>query len=556
MVQVAGQLGGGLVAVIVSGLVAHRLASRRDTPAAQPLFRLALTLTISAGVFTVLVSPVAGSIAEALAIDFPPAQLWVLLSFDTAGVVAVLWFAFALRYTGRGRLLSRGVVGGVTVLPAAMLALSGLLLAGTTPGNVGPDAIQRILGLLTYTLDALLLVGAVLVVRPSFGERSLPVGQGLSLAGVALFVFAGPVLGQLFFDVPSTFPALLIGSMSCMAVCLVRYEPLQALPIARAVEREEVLDAFSRAVVVVDDENRVRDLNAAAAETFDIDRESTLQRPLGDAIPAFTGGRGVDSRIETASGRILSVETTPVTDSRGSTAGRVLILRDVTARESRERRLQVLTGVLAETARDRMTDVAATAAPLADGEDPSRRTADVAEDIRRRTTGLLRLIGRVRTVERALGDGVDGGPAAPESFVRDAIEEIRGQSETTVNAETRVDVPAVAVAPPVARAACGALIEHAALRADRRVDVGVATRDGAVRLTVEDDGPAPPSTVDDVDPAGPGAVALPVRLTAVVAAAAGGSVSIETTEQNRRRVAVLLPAADVDESQAGAEVSA
>jgi PAS domain-containing protein len=555
MLQVIGQLGGGLAAIVAAGLIWGRLARQQDTPAARPLFALTLTLIVSAGVFTVLVSPVGETIGEILGLDFPPARLWVLLSFNTTGVVAVLWFVFALRYTGRGRLLSWGVVGCMAALPVGMLALSGLLLTGVIPGNLGANTLERILGILTYTTDALLLVGAVLVVQPSFGERSLPMGQGLSLAGVALFVFAGPVLGQLFFDLPSVFPALLVGSMSCMGICLVRYEPFQALPVARAIERDEIIESFSQAVIVVDNQNQVRDLNAAAAETFGVDRTSTLRRRLGDIIPAFADAGGTDRHIETASGEVLSVETTPVTDSRGSTVGRLLVLRDVTARETRKRRLQVLTAVLAETVCDRMNDVAAMATPLADEDDPPRPTGDVAENIRQRTTGLLRLIGRVRTVERTLDDGTNETSTALEPFVRSAAEAVRSSSRMDVTVDGE-GIPAVAVAPPAAEAVCGALIEHAARRAERRVDVSLTTRDGAVRLVVTDDGPTPPSTIDDIELSQSDGVPLPVGLTAVVAAAADGAVSIKKIGGGRRRVVVTLTAADVDGAQVEAGVSA
>lgn len=535
----------GLIAVTLAGIAVSRLAGRRKLPAAGPLLWIAVVLLVSSVVYTGLVGPTGPAVSRMVGLSAPAESLWLLLTFNTVGVVAAVWFVFALQYTGRSQLLTLPTAVGLATLPVALLVLSVLLFTDVALETIGSVRLQRLLGLVTYLLYALLLIGTVLVVRSGLERRSVPVGQWATLAGTALVPAGGTILGPMFPDRPFVFPAVVSVSMLLLCGCLLRYRPFETLPITQQANRGRVVAELSRAVLVVDDGGAVRDLNAAAEQLFDVTRETALGSPLSAVDPALRESRG---RVEVGD-RTVSVEVTPVVDDRDRQLGRLLICRDVTDRVARKRRIQLLTRVLTDTVRDRMSGIDRRMAPIADDGAPSDEDAvpTLADAVWDSADSLLRLVDRTRTVERTLDGEGDVQTAPLPDVVETAVTEAHTADDVPIET-AQLDVAAGPTVPTAAMSASiASLVEDAARRGDTHATVSVTRTECDISLTVEDDG-SRPAVEGRIDPRYPGDIPLPVWLAAVTAASAGGTLTVAWTDSGRRQVAISFDhAADREE---------
>ncbi|HEX2092440.1 MAG TPA: EAL domain-containing protein, partial [Longimicrobiaceae bacterium] len=108
------------------------------------------------------------------------------------------------------------------------------------------------------------------------------------------------------------------------------------LPVAR----ERVVDEMRDGVVVLDDSDRVLDLNPAARGIFGLTGERMVGRPATEVIGALagrigSGGEGSTLQVTLESAgeeRSYEVRVSPLTDRGGHLTGRLLVLRDATER--------------------------------------------------------------------------------------------------------------------------------------------------------------------------------------------------------------------------------
>lgn len=505
-----GRIAVGLAALGASGGLARSLWHRRDRPTAAALCWLAVTLTVGAAAHVVIVSPIAGTLAAAAGFDpaFDSSMLWLLVGWLTTAAAAGWWFVFAIRYTGRQAALSRPVVG---ILVAVWLATAGLSVASVlAPTRSASVVFQRGIGLATYLLNAVLVIGAVLVVRPSLGRGSLPLGQGLTLAGAAVALLGTQLLGPRYPRAVSIAPGTTLVACGLLALALVRYRPFETAPAAAVVGRGRVLEALPAAVVVTDDGRRVRDLNPAAEATFDVDHPGAIGAPADAVLPEPVVTATDGAIVRTGTDRLVRVSTADVSDARDRRLGRLLVCRDVTDRHARERRLRVLTRLLTDAVRDRMETVAddttaidgirpppapSADAPVPSGEDGEREDDDPADELADRiwtaTTELTDLVAQARSVERALAH------ADPTARTRTDLRELVASVLDGIDPSTRTvtdvpgDLPPVAVDRRLLRATVAPLLEEAADRASTTVRVSARREASSVRLRVDDDGAQP-----------------------------------------------------------------
>jgi len=129
------------------------------------------------------------------------------------------------------------------------------------------------------------------------------------------------------------------------AIALFQYQLFEIVPVAR----EFALASMSDAVIVLDAQRRVVDLNAAAqalirrrAMTFPLD--AVLPDSLS-AIARYIGDGPAQAEIEVTAGdgrRVLDLRVTPLVQRKGQFAGHVLLLHDITARVRQETELRKL----------------------------------------------------------------------------------------------------------------------------------------------------------------------------------------------------------------------
>ena len=265
--------------------------------------------------------------------------------------VAMAWAVFALQYTGRTRWLRPGPLAGLGAVQALTLAMAltndrhhafwtrfdpvvrdGLLAIDSVPAW----------GFWLHVVYSwgLMSLAVVLVAHRALGARQVFRRQGAAIVAAAAVPWLGNVLhvtGLVSFEAnPMPFLFTLTGVVFFWAIFRLRL--LDLVPVAREALVEELPDG----VLVVDEAGRVLDLNPAARALLGVRGEdhgaalAPLRRLLAGPIPAEP------VRVETGAAegaRRLEVRVTPVRDRGGGAGGRLLVLRDLTEGERRDRSL-------------------------------------------------------------------------------------------------------------------------------------------------------------------------------------------------------------------------
>jgi diguanylate cyclase (GGDEF)-like protein len=284
-------------------------------------------------------------------------ELWGALKYIGITVVPPAWLTFALQYTGRMGRPSARFVGALTIEPVVVLAL--LAVPGTRhlirfypPGAPQPIPTASAGALywphVIYS-NALVLTGSAILLITVTRVSRLYWRQSITLL-VAICV---PLIGNAMtdFNVPPfqhLDPSPLATSVAAwvLAFGVLRYRLLDLRPVART----HVVETMRDAVLVVDAHGHVIDLNPAALALFGRRAGELVGRRVAALLSDFAAepmdfpDPGVyDVRWGGSPGeRDMELTVTGLQDARGATAGRVLVLRDVTERRDLERELRQL----------------------------------------------------------------------------------------------------------------------------------------------------------------------------------------------------------------------
>ena len=340
---------------LLAGALAWRTARLRHAPGAREF----------AGCMAAVAAWTVGYGCEALAASLPGKLFW--LKVENLGIVALhpLWLLFALRYAGRDRWVTRPVVAALAVVPAVTLALlwtgvgSQLHYAWARPYSPsgGPLVVGRGPWYFVHLASAYawMLTGTVVLFQALRRRPGLRAGQAsLLVAGVSLPLAANlyyllSALG-LSWALPIDLTPLAFGTLGLFfGVGAFRLRLFDVVPLAR----DAVLEGLADALLVVDRDQRLADLNRAGATLVGRPAAEVVGLPVGEALAAWPALAAAVARDEPAleevelpgpPARRLAVQRTPLADRRGRPAGRAVTVRDVSERWRREKRLRDLEG--------------------------------------------------------------------------------------------------------------------------------------------------------------------------------------------------------------------
>ena len=545
------RLGTTLSAVGLASVLVWMTWHRREEPTARTMLAVGVAMLLGALAHLVvadLTEPHEAVAATGVAVD---AVLWMALSITTASVGGLCWFLFALRYTGRDRSVYRVAVAA-TVLLSAVAVLVPLVVV-LVPGLTSEMGL--VLTPLFLVSTSLVALGAFLVVGVSIEQAAFPVPESVSLASGGVVLVFAPNVAQIF-DRPEVFSAMLTLAAGAFVVAVWRYPIFETLPAARVLGRDRVIEELADAVVVVDRDGRIRDLNPAAEAAFGVDGDPILGRPLSAVVddppdPASAASAEEPVPIETPRGRTLAATVDHVGDDRERPFGYLLICEDRTDRRIRERRLAVLNGLLIDTVRRRMTLVIEDATRLVESDDGSVPPDRVGDRIWERTTELTELVARTREIERAIASGGtdEGDRTDLAAAVLDVTAPFRTDDDGPLVRVTTPEGPVYAgVSEPLVRAALATVVTDAVTRATDAVHVGVVVTDSGPTIHVVDDR----SRDGDGGASNPGATdELTVAVAQLAAEHAGGGVAVRSPPSGGRQITIRLPSAPGREERMG-----
>ncbi len=474
--------------VISATMAVYGWRRRSDAGAAFALFMLSVTVWSAAQTLAV-VAPGEGARA------FLERVKWTGIV-----TVPVTFLLFAARYAGRDRWVTPRRVGAMSVVSAA-LALGLWLNPGQLAWANPQFPVDQGVVSMMYDRGPLYWIAVTYVYM--LGVPATAMLAGLALEGDDLY------LGQAVSLLVGSLAPLVLGAASAvgatpmeldltpvgfaitgvaLAYALVRHDFLAVVPATRRIGRDAVVRNMRDGVVVVDERDRVIDLNPIAERVLERDRSALLGRPVAGLPGIEAHEDGWTGDVTTADGRLYEVDTAPLLDRNGRRIGAVVTLRDVTELRTRQQRLTVLNRVLRHNLRNDMNTIDGYATMLAD-----RFDAPPAKQVRKVSAEVVDLADKAREIERVMARRGETEPVPVDDLVEPIVATVddRLDAAVTVDCDCSTAVPGRGLLEP----AVENVVENAAEHNDAAgptVDVTVSNGGDTVEVVVADNGPGIP----------------------------------------------------------------
>jgi PAS domain S-box-containing protein len=348
-----------VIPLFVSIFVALGLAilswRRRETPSALYFFILMLGVTIWAF----------GTALELLVVDLTTKILFAKVTY--IGVVAVLaaWMAFVLQITEHERWLTRRTFILLLIDPILTLTLvwtnelhgliwtevtltvsDGLIIGDYDHGI--PFWIHAVYGYL------ILLSATVLLIRRAWTAESIYRRQAVVMLVSTFAPWIGNAVYLMGGSQVDLTPFGFVVTGFTAAWGLLRLRLLDIVPIAREIVIENMPDAL----VVVDTQGRILDLNYTAAAMMQVKPQATLGMSLAEHLPAAASVQKANPQTKMRQEITLhsnertqyfELQISPLYDRLNRLRGHALLLHDVTERKQAAQRIETQNAELAKT---------------------------------------------------------------------------------------------------------------------------------------------------------------------------------------------------------------
>jgi signal transduction histidine kinase len=474
--------------------ITWRTAQSREQPSAEPFIALLATLTLWTGfALGAELSPVVpGDIVSTVC---------SLGQLGAAMLVPGIWVVYALGYTGRGTgLTSRRIVLFLGI--AVPVAMAGVVLATGSSETAIERQLAPLVGFELLYLFGLFVYGTYLLVsfggdHPRVSNAQVAVVTGGVAAPYLLSLDAFDAAWDAIGVAGGTSVGLLL-SGGLLTVALRRYPVTTGFPKADHVARTRVVETLREAVVVLDWNDHVLDMNEATATLFGRSVDDVLGEPVEALAPGLeridlpVGATGTVALQTSRGRRQFQFSVSAVADASAdeeNPVARTVLLRDVTDQRTRQQRLSVLNRILRHNVRNDLDVVLAHTNRIDDEE--------VRETLRTTVNRTLQLSTKAREAEEVMTATTD--PPEPVD-VADVAKSVASEFDSRDYAgDVSVvvdDDPRIVSHRTVIRRVLAELVENGLEHADTespRVEVGVRRGpDGSVELAVADDGPGLP----------------------------------------------------------------
>jgi len=283
--------------------------------------------------------------------------LWAKLEYLFFTSAPVAWLLFALQYTGRNKWLTPRRIALLFLVPLIVsffaLTNDGYHLVWKsyvfTPINnwlamnvvaYGPGFWVHII--YSYSM---VFVGAFIIVREYFQswkpyrQQSVWSVVGAIVPIVFNVVYVFRLIPGFRKDYSSVAYAL---SGLAFSMAILRYQLFDLMPVAR----KTLVDEMSDGVLVVDQQNRMVDMNPAAQSALGLSAGEAIAHPAAQVLPFWQSladslSDKTETQTEISMGqgqaqRYYDVRLSPLSDRRRRLTGRLVVLHDITARREME----------------------------------------------------------------------------------------------------------------------------------------------------------------------------------------------------------------------------
>ena len=428
----------------------------------------------------------------------------------TAGAVAALCsYVYIRRYTGHSEynrlrrigVLFGPVLGGLAVITATELWI---VTAGSVP-SFFDGLLQILLILLVLYVTAVFFLGLYLLGRLGRRYKQVSYAQVAVVSAGLLAPYVAGIASSL------TQPAAEGGTVSLLPLdilfagflvttttvtyALQTYPLFTPYPGAEYIARDEVIENLQEGILILDQQNRLIDMNPAAAQLTEQTASEALNRPVWavlDGLSQLPAGESRHVELQTPTGpRQFEIRTSRIRDGDDGQLGTTVRLRDVTERQTREQQLEVLTRVLRHNLRNDLDIALAYANEI---EDPEIRT-----HVRSKLQKLVQIGNKARDVESVLATANDPWSSVDlAAVVRTVAGRFRAEYDDCEIVVTAPDKLVLISHQHLLDRLLSELIENGIEHNNQSppcVEITVATSDddgSAVQIKIEDNGPGIP----------------------------------------------------------------
>jgi len=340
-----------LFALILSAWIAYYGWQRRASEHATLLTLLALAITEWTAFY----------ILQIMGANLPTKLLFGEAKYIGVAFTPLLWILFAIHYATQSRHLTWRIILPLSILPTltSILALTtewhGLFWSQpqfTVYENISDFSVTYGPWYWVHLAYSYLLIlgGAVIVFRAMRRSKGLHRRQAIVLIVAVLAPWFGNIL---YFSGLNPLPYLDLTpfaftiTVTALTWAILGFQLVDLAPVAR----DLIVDEMKDGMIVLDAQDRMVDINPSAERMIRLSAAQVIGKPAREALSAWPDlierYSGVTDALdevfvgESAAATWLELYISPLYDRRKRFLGRVIVMRDITARKEMENALSM-----------------------------------------------------------------------------------------------------------------------------------------------------------------------------------------------------------------------
>jgi PAS domain S-box-containing protein len=291
-----------------------------------------------------------------VSVTLPAKILWTKMEYVGLVAAPTAWLIYSLHYADREEWVTRRNLALLSIVPLAALALTftndhhGLIWRRVRLDTGGAVAqLDKTFGVAFWGMAGylyLLMIAATALHVRLLASRLYRWRAGVLMLGTFL-AYTGATLDTFKISPLPRFVATSLGiALGGLVTVWILYHMRQSIKL---VSRRAVFENMSDAAIVLNAQDRVVDLNAAARRLMDATASNVIGQPVDEAWPQWPApldapGREAETRGEVTldlqgETRVYDVRISPLMSRRRRLISRAVVLRDITKRKRAEEAL-------------------------------------------------------------------------------------------------------------------------------------------------------------------------------------------------------------------------